>query len=212
PAKLVGRLLLAPRLQAAQDEGLAVLLGQAVQLLIEHGLQLPPGEVRGGRTRGLSGSLGLVAAAAGPGPPRLHGDAVSDPVQPAGDGTFLDDGAGLAGQDEERGLEGVLGVLFLAQETAADAHHQRAVALHEGREGGILTQGGEPAQRLAIAQLAGGLGVNPLAQVLQQRTHWLAGHRLAWGWVLWRIVPGGRAVGLRISKKMAKVEKIWRRR
>ena len=40
-----------------------------------------------------------------------------------------------AGQDEERGLEGVLGVVRVAEQPAADAEDHRPMLPHQGREG-----------------------------------------------------------------------------
>ncbi len=47
----------------------------------------------------------------------------------------------LVDQDEEDGLEGILGVVLVAQRRAADAQHHRSVPLDQGRErqlGGII--------------------------------------------------------------------------
>ena len=70
--------------------------------------------------------------------PRPQRHAVGDAVQPGGDRVTLADRRGLAGEDEERGLEGVLGVLLLTQHVAADAPNKPAVALQQGSEGRLL--------------------------------------------------------------------------
>lgn len=176
PAQLLGRLLLAPRLQAAEDERPAVLLRQAVQFLIEDGLQFAPAQVRRGGTLRGGGRLGLMAMTAGCGPACFHGDPVGDTVEPAGDGTLLAYRAGLACQNEERGLVSVLGILLMPQDVATDAEHEPAVALHQGGERRLVALGGEAPQRLAVTELTSRLGVEYLAQVLQERAHLLAGH------------------------------------
>ena len=56
----------------------------------------------------------------------LQGRLVGDPVQPVPQPLPRDDGGRLAGQDEEGGLEGVLGVV-VAEHAAADAQHHRPV-------------------------------------------------------------------------------------
>ncbi len=51
-------------------------------------------------------------------------------MEPTGHGIGLAQRAGLAGQDQERGLEGVLGVVSVMEDLAADAQHHRPVPLH----------------------------------------------------------------------------------
>ena len=60
--------------------------------------------------------------------PRPQGQAEGDLEQPAGHRLRVADRAGLPGQHQEGGLEGVLGVLVVVQHAAADAQHHRAVA------------------------------------------------------------------------------------
>src|SRR5207248_2969569 len=98
---------------------------------------------------------------------------------PVGDRTLFADGPGLAGEDEEGGLEGVLRVLLVPQEVPADVEHERPVALHQGGESGLILLRGEPLQGLAIAERLRGLRVEDFLKVVQKRTHRFAGHRLA---------------------------------
>src|SRR5262249_11468949 len=103
-------------LQAAKDEGDAEGVGGGLDLLVEGGLQVGQGRLREGR--GLGGGVGLafVGPAAGGAALGFHGNSIGDAVQPAGQRLGLADGGGLAGQDEEGGLEGVLAVLLVAQD------------------------------------------------------------------------------------------------
>ncbi len=106
--------------------------------------------------------LGGAALAPGTG---FAGQAGGDAVQEAADGLPATDGARLAGQDEEGGLEDVLGVVEVAEEAAADAQHQPPVALHQRREGRLVAAGGEALQQLPVAQCGQARGRQQPAQV-----------------------------------------------
>jgi len=54
-----------------------------------------------------------------------------------------DDDGRLAGQHEKRRLEGVLGVLDMAQHAPAEAEHHRPVPPHQRLEGGLVATGDE---------------------------------------------------------------------
>ncbi len=58
----------------------------------------------------------------------------------------------LAGQDEEGGLEGVLGEVAIGKELAADAEYHRAVPHHQGGEGGLVATVVEPLDELAVGE------------------------------------------------------------
>ena len=76
------------------------------------------------------------ARAAGDGPcrPGRGRDSQGDAVEPAPDRFLPPHGAGPADEDQEGGLEGVLGVVLVAQDRAADAEDHRPVPLHQGGE------------------------------------------------------------------------------
>ena len=79
----------------------------------------------------------------------------------------LPDRARLAHQNQERGLEGVVGVVRVAQELPADAQDHRPVAVHQRGEGGLgrrrVRPGQKPFQELAIGQGPG------RAEVIERR-------------------------------------------
>ena len=61
----------------------------------------------------------------------------------------------LADQDQEGGLEGVLGVVRVAEDAPADAQDHRPVPLDQGREGQLgrlAAPGREPLEELAVGQ------------------------------------------------------------
>ena len=77
------------------------------------------------------------------------------PVQPVAQQVGVADRPRLAGQDEEDGLEGVLGMVMVAQELSADAQNHRPVPRHQRSEGGFA--GGiaavvEPLDELAVGE------------------------------------------------------------
>jgi hypothetical protein len=59
---------------------------------------------------------------------------------------------GAPSQDQERGLEGILGVVVVAQYLAAHPLHHRTVPLDQRREGCFLTMGHEPVEQLPIGE------------------------------------------------------------
>ncbi len=60
---------------------------------------------------------------------------MGDAMQPAAQGVGDVQRAGLAGQDEERGLKGILGVVLVAQDSKARGCDHRAMSRHQAREG-----------------------------------------------------------------------------
>jgi len=77
---------------------------------------------------------------------RVPGAAGGDAVQPRGQRLAAADGRGLPREDEERRLEGVVRVVGVASEAAADGEHGRAVAADELGERGVVAAGDEPAE------------------------------------------------------------------
>jgi hypothetical protein len=82
----------------------------------------------------------------------------------------------VAGQDEESGLEGVLGVLVVAQDVAADAPDERAVALHERGKGVLLLAVGEALEQLLVRQFAGARRDCQVANVPEDRAQGCGWH------------------------------------
>ena len=87
----------------------------------------------------------------------LYGDPACHSVKPTGQGIGLPHRAGFTGQHQERGLEGVVGVLRVAEDLPADAEDHRPVALHQRREGrlvGSVPQRQEPLNELPVREVA----------------------------------------------------------
>jgi hypothetical protein len=72
-------------------------------------------------------------------------------VQPAGQRVGLAYRSGLSSEDEEGGLEGVLGVGLVAQDAAADVQDHRAVPPQEGRESRLVPLAEEPPEQFLVA-------------------------------------------------------------
>ena len=107
------------------------------------------------------GAVYLVLVTTSEPTPRLAGRAKRDPIEPVTQLVGVADRSSLASQDEEDGLEGVLGVVVI-QELAADVHDHGPVSRHQGGEGGFA--GGvaaivEPVDELAIGQPDDGAAV-----------------------------------------------------
>ena len=73
--------------------------------------------------------------------------------QPPSD-LVVPDRAGLAGQDEERRLEGVLGVVRVAEDAPADGQDHRPVPRHQGRERRLVAPGDEPPEQRGVGRPA----------------------------------------------------------
>jgi hypothetical protein len=89
-------------------------------------------------------------------------------VQPGGQRRPGSDGAGAAGQDEERRLEGVLGQVGVGQQAAADAPDQRPVPGDQRGEGGLLAVAGEAVEQGGVGGRAGGGRGGQPSQVVEQ--------------------------------------------
>src|SRR5262249_38958132 len=77
-------------------------------------------------------------------------------IQPGGKTLPLTDRAGLAGKDEERGLEGIVSFVGVAQDLPADAADQRAVSKQQRGEGILIAVDDKAAQQVAVGPVCGG--------------------------------------------------------
>ena len=76
-------------------------------------------------------------------------------TQPSTHGIVPGDDRGLAGQEEEGGLEDVFDVVIIAEDPPADLLHQRAMALDQGAEGSLLPALDKTLQQDCIAHALG---------------------------------------------------------
>ena len=120
------------------------MLRQLRQFLIEDWQQVvgPIARFGGGRTpRGHGLLLRNPTEAVGPGAP---GDPVGDPVEPRPDLLARADQLRLADQDQERGLEGVLGQVRVADHPATHPEHGRTESPHERPQRSLVALLDEP--------------------------------------------------------------------
>jgi hypothetical protein len=122
-----------------------------------------------------------VNAPPGRSDPGLLGHAVGDAVKPAGNGSLLVDGIGLAGEDQERALEGIFGIVIIAEDMTAHVPDQRAVSVDERGEGAFVPRDGEPLQQRRVAKVPDRSRIDELAQVSHQGTALPFVHQLASG-------------------------------
>jgi hypothetical protein len=71
-------------------------------------------------------------------------------MEPRADGLIVPDRARAPGQGQERILEGVLDVVRVAEDIAANREDHRAVTLDQGPEGVRVIRGDETIQKLSL--------------------------------------------------------------
>ncbi len=141
-----------------QPEGARQAVDLAVQRLGLLAIEHPPG--LGGVIELLPAGGAFLLGPASPGEPcaGLAGGAQGDAVEPGPERIRVADRSGPSRQDEEDGLEGVLGMVVIAQELAADAEHHRPVAGHDGGEGGLVDRLAgrcDPLEQFAVGEPRG---------------------------------------------------------
>jgi hypothetical protein len=122
---------------------------QDVACLPPQQLALPrrPGARRDIHRRFLGGSAPAARAGA-------DGDPVRDGRQPAPQRIVPADAAGLVEQDEERGLEGVVEVVAVAQDLPAHGEDPRAVPAQQLLERALVLAGQVAVEDLSVGQAA----------------------------------------------------------
>lgn len=175
-----GRLVAGQPAQVAQDDRHPVAGREPADLLVEDRPEvLPQGRGGGVIVRHLKRPP-LPVPPPGPVRPGVGGDPAGDPVEPRPERVTPAQRAGLPGQDEEGGLERVLGVVGVRQRTPADPEHHRPVAGDQrGERGGVAP----PANRSSSSASAGA----PAASAVSRRCRSSA-------WMVWLTVPPFRVV------------------
>ena len=161
PAESTGGLLMGQALQVAEHHGLAEGLRQAADLLVDRDVPIVGDSARIalGSCRHL-GALALVDAPLHGQGPGMRRDPQGHGMEPRTERIPHPQQSRLVDQDEEDRLEGILGVVLVAQGRAADAQHHRTVTLDQGREGQLgriipTRPVREPLQELTVRQLGG---------------------------------------------------------
>ncbi len=143
-------------LEVAEDQGQAEGIRQSIDLDVQR-LGLLEGQDRPiGRDRGVRRArreplfLPSPAADLEPGETRR---AEGNTIEPVAQQVGFTDGTRFPGQDEEGGLEGVLGVMAVAQDLSADTEHHRPVSGHqrgERRFAGVVAPSDEAFEELTV--------------------------------------------------------------
>jgi hypothetical protein len=151
PAKLTRGLFVGPAFEETEDDCGPVRIGQAIDLVVEHRADVEQIDVgsRGGNRFGAGRLAEVTASGVGPGSP---GDAVGDAIEPVAEQVALTERIGLLDQHEKRGLEGVIDVVRVVEQGAADSEHGCAVACDDCLEGGVVTMRDEPIEELPLGQ------------------------------------------------------------
>jgi hypothetical protein len=145
-----GRLLIGPPFDIAQDHRQPLVGRQSAQFLIEQGQQVPPEMVRWASGLGDLVHLLLPGLAFDGNRPGLAGNVVGHAMKPVPDFLARRDRARLPGQYEKRGLEGVLGIFGMPEETPTHPHHHGTMPTDEGFESGLLPVLQEALQQLPV--------------------------------------------------------------
>jgi hypothetical protein len=69
---------------------------------------------------------------------RFHGDTVGYSIKPTPDRLPPGNRSGLTHQNEKRGLKGIVGVMAIVQDAAADAQDHRTMPLEQSFEGSFF--------------------------------------------------------------------------
>ena len=179
PAELLGRLPVGLPLQLAEDDGQAVLLGQAGHLPIQPREQFVRVLVRDRFGFGHLPGRAFPDPPLRPGRPRFHGRLECHPVEPVAELLPRHDRSRLPGEDQERRLEGVFGVVVIPEDAAADAPDERPVSLDDRLEGRGVTPFHEPIQQLPVREHPDGALVEERAELSNRRMHATVLHHAA---------------------------------
>ena len=123
-------------LETAEDDGQALSVGQAVDLVIDLSAELVVFDaVRvfhddlHGTRRGQLARLANIDA-----PAQSHGDAMGDAMEPTSERIAISHGLRPPGEDQERGLKRVFSKVRVVKQPPAHAQDHRAVAFDERAE------------------------------------------------------------------------------
>ena len=94
----------------------------------------------------------------------------SDAEEPPGEIASADR-SGLAGQDEERGLEGVFGEVFVADDPPADSGHQDRMPPYQQFERGVIARSGKSREQIRIRNRFAGLDRSGSQQMREPVPH-----------------------------------------
>jgi hypothetical protein len=152
PAQLTGHVLAGSTFEVAEHNGQAVFLRQPGKFLVKQSREFTPEVIVNGNRFGHAGERLFVRASPTGDGSRFQGCAVGDSVEPVSNLLRRLDGRCLANQDQERGLESVLGVLLVVQHAPTDAQDHRTMPTDQGLERRDVPRGHVPFQKLPVGR------------------------------------------------------------
>jgi hypothetical protein len=141
PLEVVGGLLIGHLLEVAEHDRPAEPVGEPVDLLVDRRGGIVVTGAGGDRIPGTLGRAAFLVAATGGVRPELERDPPRHAMQPAADGALDPDRSGLARQQEEGGLEGVVGIVGVVEHAAADGQDHRPMPTDQRLEGQLIAVG-----------------------------------------------------------------------
>jgi hypothetical protein len=135
--------------QKTQDERRPIFVGQALNLVIESGLNFTPVCVVVLPARRQNPSL--MRPPPGGASFRLHGNSMCDSMKPGGQRLALADRAGSPGQNQKRGLKRILRILLVPEHEATHTQNERTVSLDQNGESRLIAAFLKLLQQLPIA-------------------------------------------------------------
>jgi hypothetical protein len=101
---------------------------------------------------------------------RSYRDSMGDPVEPVAYEIAIADCTGAPNQDQKSGLEGILNVLIVVENSPANAQDHRPVSCHQSGERHLVSIGDKPIEQLAFTQAGNGPSIEDTVQLFQDGT------------------------------------------
>ena len=159
-AKLAGGFVNRLAFEVAEHRRGAQLLGQPAHFFVHEGahLLLLNANLLAGRSGHFFHGIERLRFSALAHRPGRQGHAIGDPVKPAGECLMLADAPALAGEDQEGGLQGILGVVEIMQHAPADTEHQPLMPPDQQLERSLVAGRGKAFQRRTVTDAGFALG------------------------------------------------------
>ncbi len=119
-------------------------------------------------------------------------------MQPGADPAAGPDGIAASNEDEKSGLKGVVGVVGVLEDAAADAQDHRAVPTHQLGEGGVVAAQQEKVEEIPVGEAGGAAlgrrGADSLNDPVQSHRRHAVGPRASSSPLYWS--EGGELIHL----------------
>jgi hypothetical protein len=139
-------------LQIAHNNGAAIFVRQATQLIVEQGLQIMPEPLLDYFGFGHVTHLPFPYLPLGSHCSRLQRCLVSHAIQPVTDHLSRHNGSCLAEENKKGGLKSILGIVMVVEDPTANAPHHRTMPPHQGGNRCFFASANKALQKLPISQ------------------------------------------------------------